>query len=99
MPKERPRLAASEKIAILRMHLLEKLPVLDLCDELRLKPTAFYRWQKEFLENEAAAFDRGGKSPLRVLDAPVRHLQAKLARKDQVIAELLEAHGGPPFTA
>ena len=63
MPKERPRLAASEKIAILRMHLLEKLPVLDLCDELRLKPTAFYRWQKELLENGAAAFDRGGKYP------------------------------------
>ena len=32
-----------------------------LCDELGLQPTVFYRWQKEFFENGAAAFQR--KSP------------------------------------
>jgi len=28
-----------------------------LCDELGLQPTVFYRWQKEFFENGAAAFE------------------------------------------
>ena len=30
---------------------MDKVPVSDLCEELSLKPTVFYRWQKEFFEN------------------------------------------------
>jgi len=29
---------------------------LEVCDELGLQPTVFYRWQKEFVGNGAAAF-------------------------------------------
>jgi hypothetical protein len=39
-----------------RRHLLDKVPVSDLCDELGLQPTVFYRWQKEFFQNGAATF-------------------------------------------
>ena len=56
MKKERKHYSAEEKVAILRRHLLDKVPVSDLCEELSLKPTVFYRWQKEFFENGAAAF-------------------------------------------
>jgi hypothetical protein len=31
-----------EKVAILRPHLLEGVPISDLCDELGLQPTLFY---------------------------------------------------------
>jgi len=48
MKKEREYYAAEEKVAILRRHLLDKVPVSDLCEELGLQPTVFYRWQKEF---------------------------------------------------
>jgi transposase len=54
--KERKHYTAEEKVAILRRHLLDKVPVSDLCEELGLQPTVFYRWQKEFFENGAAAF-------------------------------------------
>ena len=47
-----------EKVAILRRHLLEKEPISKPCDELGLQPTVFYRWQKEFFENGAAAFEQ-----------------------------------------
>ena len=47
-------------MAILRRHLLDKVPVSDLCEEPGLQPTAFYRWQKEFFENGAAAFQSFG---------------------------------------
>ena len=60
MRKERKHYTAEEKVAILRRHLLDKVPVSDLCEELGLQPTVFYRWQKEFFENGAAAFQ--GKS-------------------------------------
>ena len=56
MRKERKHYTAEEKVAILRRHLLDKVPVSDLCEELGLQPTVFYRWQKEFFENGAAAF-------------------------------------------
>ncbi len=56
MRKERKHYTAEEKVAVLRRHLLDKVPVSDLCEELSLKPTVFYRWQKEFFENGAAAF-------------------------------------------
>ena len=56
MKKQRKHYSPEEKVAILRRHLLEKEPISKLCDELSLQPTVFYRWQKEFFENGAAAF-------------------------------------------
>jgi transposase len=58
MPKKtRKRFTAQEKVAILRLHLLENTPVSDLCDQHGIHPTMFYRWQKEFFENATAATD------------------------------------------
>ena len=63
MKKQRKHYAPEEKVAVLRRHLLEKEPISKLCDELGLQPTVFYRWQKEFFENGAAAFEqRGGRT-------------------------------------
>jgi transposase-like protein len=47
---------AEEKLAILRRHLLDKVPISLLCTELGLQPRVFYRWQNEFFQNGAAAF-------------------------------------------
>ena len=59
--KTRKRLTPQEKLAILRLHLLEHTPVSDLCDRHGIHPTMFYRWQKEFFENGAAALERRSK--------------------------------------
>lgn len=48
MRKERKHYTAEQKVVVLRRHLLDKVPVSDLCEGLRLKPTVFYRWQKVF---------------------------------------------------
>ncbi|MGA8620730.1 MAG: transposase [Candidatus Sulfotelmatobacter sp.] len=56
MKKERNHYTAEEKVAILRRHLLDQVPVSVLCEEKGLQPTVFYRWQKEFFENGASAF-------------------------------------------
>jgi len=63
MRKERKHYTAEEKVAVLRRHLLDKMPVSDLCEELSLKPTVFYRWQKEFFENGAGSLSGSGTSP------------------------------------
>ncbi|MGA7217639.1 MAG: hypothetical protein WBX38_04965 [Candidatus Sulfotelmatobacter sp.] len=54
--KERKRHAAEEKAAILRRHLLDKVPVPDLREELTLQTTVFYHWQKEYFENGTVVF-------------------------------------------
>jgi transposase len=63
MRKERKHFTPEEKVAILRRHLVDKVPVSELCEELGLRPTMFYRWQKELFENGAAAFQSQGASP------------------------------------
>ena len=67
MKKARKHYTAEEKVASLRRHLVAKEPVSKLCDELALQPTVFYRWQKEFFENGAAAFQTKNRpsSPAR----------------------------------
>ena len=79
-------------MGILRQHLVEKLPVSEVCDRHGLNPTVFYRWQKEFFEHGAAAFERRGNGRERKLQARVDALHAKLAQKDEVIAEIMESH-------
>ena len=51
----RKHYTAEEKVAILRRHVVDNERVSKLCDEPALQPTAFYRRQKEFFENGAAA--------------------------------------------
>ena len=94
MNKPRRHFSAPEKVAILKRHLLEKIPVSDLCDQLDIAPNQFYRWQQEFFENGHAAFDNGSKAKA-VEDTQqdkIERLEAKLQRKDSVLAELMEEH-------
>ncbi|MCG2681925.1 MAG: transposase [Kiritimatiellae bacterium] len=48
MENGRRKFSAQEKVGILKQHLLEKKPVSELCEQNRLQPTVFYRWQQEF---------------------------------------------------
>ena len=57
MEKSRRQLTPQQKVAILREHLIEQVPVSDLCDKHKLHPTLFYQRQKAFFENGAAAFE------------------------------------------
>ena len=68
------------------------MPISELCDEHHLAPNVFYRWQKEFFENGAAAFERNNGTEVRHLKNRVEALQTKLAHKDEVIAEIMESH-------
>lgn len=92
MSRTRKNYTPEEKVTILKRHLVEKMPVSDLCDELDLHPTVFYGWQKQFFENGTAAFQktRGRQGDRR--DEKIEKLEAKLAQKNEVIAELMQEH-------
>jgi transposase len=92
--RARRHFSGTDKVAILRKHLIDKVPVSDLCDEFDLYPNQFYAWLKEFFENGHAAFDSGRKSKAveEAKDQKIEKLEAKLQRKDSVLAELMEEH-------
>ena len=92
MSRTRKNWTPEEKVAILKRHLVEKVPVSDLCDELGLNPTVLYGWQKQLFENGAAAFQnsRGRQADRR--EQKIARLEAKLAQKNEVLAELMQEH-------
>jgi transposase-like protein len=93
MNNTRRQFKPQEKVKILRLHLLEHKPISDICDQYGLNPTVFYRWQKQFFEQGAAAFERNKNgSADRKLEKENARLKAKLSNKDEVIAELAADH-------
>ncbi len=96
--QKRRRFTAEQKAAILRRHLVDKIPVSDLCDEYKIQPSVFYRWQRQLLENMELVLD-GGKSRRGAerRDAQLAReneaLKAKIARKDNEIHQ--EEDGAP----
>ena len=94
MRKERKHYTSEEKVNILRRHLLDKIPVSDLCEELGLQPTVFYRWQKEFFENGASTFQSKERPSRQVEEKQKRieFLEKKVQTKDEVLAELMAEH-------
>src|SRR3954451_5066151 len=90
--KTRKRFTAQEKVAILRLHLLEHVPVSDLCDQHGIHPTMSYRGQKEFFENGSAALETRSRRAGDAKDRRIALLEQKLPRKHEVLSELREGH-------
>src|ERR1700733_2128172 len=92
--KQRRHFEGAEKVAILKRHLIDKVPISDLADELDLQPTQIYDWLKKFFENGHLAFENGRKSKSveDAKDRKIEQLEAKIQRKDSVLAELMEEH-------
>ena len=89
-PRQRRQYTASQKIAILREHLLEGRPISDVCDAHGLAPTVFYRWQKDLFESGHTVFERRGSDPAaRTAERKIDKLERKLQQKDMVLAELM----------
>ena len=64
MEKIRRQFSPQQKVAILREHLVEHVPVSDLCDKHKLHPTLFFQWQKAFLRTEPRPLKVGGAVPV-----------------------------------
>ena len=73
MKKERRNWSAVEKIKLLRQHLIEKTPVSKICEEARLAPSLFHRWQEQLFTNAALALE--GKRADRDQDKQIHKLE------------------------
>lgn len=87
--RARRHFSGQQKAAIVKAHLVDSVPISDLCEKHQIQLAQFYQWQKQLFENADAAFDRKtkGKSPQ---ERKIEQLEAKLSTKNEVIAELME---------
>jgi transposase len=101
MTEKRERLSDPEKIVIVERHLVQRVPVSDLCYEYGLQPSQILCWQAAILEHGAAVFDlKKGRHAMAVepaedtriakLEEAVAQKDAKPAQKNEVISELME---------
>jgi transposase len=86
----RRHFSAEQKSAILKRHFVDKIAVSDLCNEHGIQPSVFYYWQAQLFENAQKAFVLDGRAPSREkqLQERVGKLEERLAKKDNVIAEI-----------
>ena len=93
MAKSKKKLHTPEqKVAILKKHLVEGVPLSDICDQYGLHPSVFYRWQKAFFEKGHLAFESSTDSSTNKLERKVSKLEQKLTQKNEVLSELMEEH-------
>ena len=71
---------------------LEKVPIPDLCEQYKLRPTVFYRWQKQFFEHGATIYDVVEKIKDSSQEEKILALEQKLQTKNEVLSELMEEH-------
>ncbi len=93
--KSRRSFNAAQKSAILKRHHVDKVPVSKVCEEANIQPSQFYLWQRQAFENLEVVLESRRSKPgakERKLQERVDHLEAKLARKDHVIAVISEDH-------
>jgi transposase-like protein len=96
MTKKRNHRSPEEKAALLRRHHVDKVPVTTICEEAGLQPSVFYHWQRELFARAAHVLGNApaGRPSSREQELEKKNaaLEAKLARKDQVIAEISQEY-------
>jgi|SRR5215216_1218982 len=90
--RSRRQYTTEQKVAILREHMVDKVPVSDVCNKHGLQPSVFYQWQRQVFENLAGALTTppapGPSKREKELATENAQLKAKLTKKDGVIAEI-----------
>lgn len=91
MPNERRHFTGIQKLAILREHLIEKVPLSEVCRKHDVQPTLFYQWQKKLFEDGAGIFEsRAGNVRAQAAEEKkLAAIEGRLQQKNEVLAELM----------
>ena len=87
--RKRRHYTPEQKAALLQRHVMDKVPVSEICNEEKLAPSVFYGWLKTLLANAPVALvSPCGSSPEKKLQEKIDALEEKLQKKDGIIAEV-----------
>ena len=80
------------KAQVVRRHLVEKVPVSELAAEFEIQPSMIHLWIKQVLDQafERSKGSKRGNITSNLDKQRIARLEAKLANKNEVIAELME---------
>lgn len=96
MSKKNKSWSAEEKLAILKENLVEGKSVADICEAKGLSPSLFYTWREALFKPGGGVGEKRDtkkeSSKIKELEANLARSEAKIALKNEVIAELLEEH-------
>ena len=83
-----------QKARIVRRQLAGKEAVSALAEEFGLQPSQIHAWVHAVLAQADKAFERSAENGRaeKAKDQRIEQLEARLANKNEVIAELLEAN-------
>lgn len=92
--KTRRHLTPEQKAELLKKHLVGKVPISTICDENQLQPSVFYEWQRRLFDKAPTVFveNKGQSRREQELEQRIAFLEAKLAKKDAVIAEVSQEY-------
>jgi transposase len=93
MPKGRQH-TADEKLKILEEARQPGMTVAEVLRRHQLDATTFYRWERQAKDAMRQAFSGTGRRDSDAKDREIERLQAELARKSRVIAEVVEENLG-----
>jgi transposase-like protein len=93
---KRRHFTPEQKAQVVRRHLSGKEPVSALAEELGVQPSQIHAWVNQVLAQAEKAFEKsahnGRERTEKAKDQRIEQLQAKIADKNEVIAELMEAN-------
>ena len=97
MSNKKKVFSSEEKALIIKEHLLDKVPMSELCTKYGLPPSTIYTWQSQLFTNASLAFERkndakiGRGASLRY-EKKIEELEKKLVQKNEVVSELMEEY-------
>ena len=93
MARKQTRLSEAEKVKALKRHLLEKVPVSEICDQLGVAPSAFYTWQQKVFAHAEAALQADNKRNAKTdQQRRIELLEQRLRQREEALAELMSEH-------
>lgn len=78
------------KVKVIREHLENQVAISDLCERYQLHPNQVYKWKKELFEGAVKTFSGQHKKERENGNRQTQTLEAKLRKREGLIAELLE---------
>jgi len=92
MPRKRRSFSAADKAAAVRQHLIDKVPVSQIADQMQVQPTMIHNWIKSVMSQVERAFEnpRTVKNEKSKQTDKLAALREKLVVKNEVISKLME---------
>ena len=92
MTRKRRSFSAADKAAAVRKHLVDKVPVSQIAEQMQVQPTLIHNWINAVMNQAERVFEtpRAAKADQSKQDQTLTELRQKMIDKNEVIAELME---------